>query len=134
MIINNCALQNCRCLFNCVALIPIYKSQESFLIMVIMLTKFGSGIHHCKNALTLWYKYSFNISNKSMKQYGNVPFLYEELTFLWISHGFVIAATSQVVIKILRNMSRDSLSSQFFIPESTIAKNLSLTLFKRLFI
>ena len=52
-------------------------------------------------------------------------------TFLWISQGLVIAATSHVVIKILRKMSRDSRSSQFFIPESTIAKNLSRTLFKR---
>lgn len=87
-----------------------------------------------KQSFSLWYiNIALTFQTKAWSNMVTFPSCTGTcLTFLWISHGFVIAATSQVVIKILRNMSLDSLSSQFFIPESTIAKNLSLTLFIRL--
>lgn len=88
-----------------ISLVFILKSTKQcndLKVMVIILSKFGSGIHHCiiaKTALFIMvYKYSFNISNKSMKQYGNVPFLYK-------AHVLLFFGSPTVSLSLLRHKS-----------------------------
>lgn len=100
-----------------ITIITIYLISESdddnshrqviSLVFILKSTKqcndlFGSGIHHCiiaKTALFIMvYKYSFNISNKSMKQYGNVPFLYK-------AHVLLFFGSPTVSLSLLRHKS-----------------------------
>lgn len=71
--------------------------------MVIILLKFGFGIYYCIIVKIVFfimvYKYSFNILNKSMKEYGNVFFLYE--VYVLFFFGFFMVLLLLLCYKLL---------------------------------